>query len=290
MPRCTLLLGLLLCSAFSLLSPAASAGPLPAGVQRLADVAYGAHPLQRMDIYRPLQAANAPVLFMVHGGAWRWGDKAAHSVVDNKVARWVPQGFIFISINYPMLPEASPVEQAHSVALALAAAQDQAATWGGNADKFILMGHSAGAHLVALLNASPGMAFNLGAWPWLGTVALDSAALDVVQTMAEPHLPLYDHAFGKNPDLWRQASPLHALSANAAPLLAVCSVRRSSACAQARKFTAQAVLLHARASVLPQDLSHQDANQLLGLPGSYTHAVESFMGSLDTSVRQALSQ
>jgi arylformamidase len=142
---------------------------------------------------------------------------------------------------------------------------------------------------VALLNASPGAAFSLGARPWLGAVALDSAALDVVQIMEEPHFPLYDQAFGKNPELWRQASPLHALSAHAAPLLAVCSVRRRSACEQARKFTAQAVLLHARASVLPQDVSHQDANQQLGLPGGYTEAVESFMGSLDASVRQTLS-
>jgi acetyl esterase/lipase len=156
---------------------------LPAGVKLTPDVSFGQAERQRFDVYAPDGAKNAPVIFMVHGGAWRFGDKKAAKVVDNKVARWVPKGFIFISANYRMVPEADPLEQARDVARALAMAQSKAATWGGDPSKFILMGHSAGAHLVALLTAAPGEALKEGARPWLGVVCLDSAALDLVAIM-----------------------------------------------------------------------------------------------------------
>lgn len=263
---------------------------LPTGVRRLHDVAYGKDSKQRMDVYLPQQASRAPVIFMVHGGGWRWGDKGMKAVVENKVARWVPKGFIFISVNYRMLPGTAPAEQAQDIAHALAAAQNKVASWGGDPSRFILMGHSAGAHLVALLSASPAQAYRLGAKPWLGTVSLDSAALDVVETMKARHFHLYDDAFGSDPAYWEATSPFLALSGNAVPLLAVCSTRRSDACPQARKYAARASELGARASVLEQDLSHKDINQMLGIEGAYTDAVEAFISTLDTSIKAVLAR
>jgi len=260
---------------------------LPAGARVLRDVAYGPDVLQRMDVYLPAQPVAAPVLFMVHGGAWRVGDKGAAAVVQNKVARWVGQGFIFVSVNYRLLPQADVRVQAQDVARALAVAQQQAAGWGGDAGKFILMGHSAGAHLVALLDAAPDLAQDVR--PWLGTVALDSAALDVVQIMQARHMRLYDTAFGADPEFWRKVSPAHVLQASTAPLLAVCSTRRSDSCAQARQFVDRASALGVRASVLGQDLSHRDINQQLGLDGGYTRAVESFMAGLDAGIQRLLA-
>ena len=262
---------------------------LPSDVRVLTDVAYGPAARQRMDVYLPArQVTGAPVILMVHGGAWRLGDKGMRSVVDNKVARWVSRGFIFVSINYRLLPAANPEEQAHDVGQALALAQSRAAAWGADATKFILMGHSAGAHLVALLTASPAATLQHGARPWLGAVALDSAAFDVTQLMAGRHLPLYDRAFGKDPAFWRRVSPLHQLSAAAYPLLAVCSTRRADACPQAHGFERKAAALGVRVVVLEQDLSHREINQSLGLDSGYTRAVEAFMGSLDPAVQQAL--
>lgn len=268
--------------------PSGSAS-LPSGVRVVRDVPYGKDDLQRMDVYLPPQAENAPVIFMVHGGGWRRGDKGAESVVENKMTRWVPKGFIFISTNYRMLPKTAPVEQAQDIASALAFAQGKAASWGGDPAKFIIMGHSAGAHLVALLVASPAMALKAGVHPWLGTLSLDSAALDVVQTMEAKHYRLYDKAFGSDPAYWKAASPYHALTETATPFLAVCSTRRSDSCPQATRFAAKATSLKVRASVLEQDLSHKDINQNLGMEGRYTDAVETFMGTLDESVRRALN-
>ncbi len=244
------------------------------------DVAYGPDARQRFDVYAPQQARGAPVIFMVHGGAWAFGDKGSETVVRNKAARWVPQGFVFISANYRMLPDAAPLEQARDVARALAAAQEQAASWGGDGARFILMGHSAGAHLVSLISAVPGIALDLGARPWLGTVELDSAALDVESIMRARHLRLYDRAFGRDPAGWAAASPLARLSRRGAPFLAVCSTRRRDSCPAARAFAAKARAFGTRANVLEENLTHRDINARLGEDGDYTRAVDAFLETL----------
>lgn len=266
---------------------ASTQAPLPPGATLRRDVPYGSDPLQRMDVYIPAQAQNAPVIFMVHGGGWRRGDKASRTVVDNKMSHWVSQGYLFISVNYRMLPEADPAVQAEDVAKALATAQTLAPRWGGNPSMFLVMGHSAGAHLVALLSSDPARAYRVRAQPWLGTVALDSAAMDVPRLMQQRHLPLYDEAFGNDPTYWRSVSPLQSLTAQAMPLLAVCSSRRRESCENARLYAAAAERLGVRVSILPEDLSHREINDQLGLPGSYTSGVEQFMKSLGLPVAEA---
>jgi arylformamidase len=114
-------------------------------------------------------------------------------VVEAKVAHWVPKGFVFISANYRMLP-ADPVEQAHDVERALVEVRKRADEWGADRSRVILMGHSAGAHLVMLVATS--RADSVVAASWLGAVSLDSGALDVVGIMEQRHARLYDNAFG----------------------------------------------------------------------------------------------
>ncbi|MFZ2163294.1 MAG: alpha/beta hydrolase [Sideroxyarcus sp.] len=260
---------------------ASGTAALPTGAKLLKDIAYGEADAQKIDVYLPAHAEHAPVILMVHGGGWRRGDKAMSQVVNNKAARWLAQGFIFISANYRMLPKADVLTQADDVARALAAAQSHATEWGGDPAKFILMGHSAGAHLVTLLSAAPARTQALGAHPWLGTVVLDSAALDVVEIMQSRHYRLYDKAFGKNETFWKSASPLHVLNAKATPMLLVCSTtRKDKPCDQANAFAAKATVMGVRAEVFGQALSHKEINQTLGLNGAYTDMVERFMRSL----------
>lgn len=260
---------------------------LPTGTRLLSDQPYGSHERQRMDVYLPRQQAQdktpAPVILMVHGGAWRFGDKALRRVVENKVTHWLPKGFIFVSVNYRLLPDTPPLEQARDVARALAAVQARAADWGGDPSRVILMGHSAGAHLVALLSANPALAHAQGARPWRGTVALDSAAMNVVQIMESRHPRLYDRAFGRSVADWTAASPTLQLTAEAPPLLAVCSSQRKDACPQAEGLRQRAATLGTRVEVLPQDLTHSGINQRLGLPGDYTAAVDTFLHSVLTA-------
>lgn len=254
---------------------------LPGGSKVLRDLAYGENERQRMDVYLPPHPDKAPVIFMVHGGAWRTGDKAMSRVVDNKIDHWLPLGYIFISVNYRMLPDADPLVQADDVRRALVFAQNHAREWGGNPGAFVLMGHSAGAHLISLINAAPRNALAMGAQPWLGVVSLDSAAMDIVATMQAKHYRFYDKAFGEDPLFWQAASPRYQLVAEAAPMLAVCSTKRPDhPCPATHDFADRARQLGARVQVSEQAFSHAEINGELGKPGQYTTLVERFIDGL----------
>ncbi len=161
------------------------------------------------------------------------------------------------------------MQQAQDVARAVATAQASAPSWGGDAGRFVLMGHSAGAHLVALISASPDIARQQGARPWLGTVALDSAALDTAALMRRRHMPFYDRVFGDDPAYWRTVSPTDTLAPGAPPMLLVCSTqRRDGSCTQANQFATRAAAIGGRAEVVPEDLSHAQIDGELGLPGA----------------------
>ena len=252
---------------------------MPAGTTVEDDLSYGRDSKQKLDVYLP-RHSEGPVVLMVHGGAWTTGDKAEDAVVNNKVAWLLPKGIIFISVNYRLLPDADTLEQANDVAQALALAQMRARSWGGDPSRFVLMGHSAGAHLVSLLTADPRIAAKQRAKPWLGTVSLDGAAYDVVDIMQNRHYPAYDDAFGDDPSHWREASPLYRLFGQGAPMFAVCSARHELSCSQSRKFASASTRNGRTVNVFPVDLRHGEIDEYLGLPGEYTTAVEGFLQSL----------
>lgn len=258
----------------------ADAGPfeLPPGASVRRDLAYGADPAQRLDLYLPALADGAALIVMVHGGGWMRGDKALLRSVRNKVAHWVGRGWALASLNYRMLPGTVPLAQADDVALALAFVQDRAEGWDVDASRIVLMGHSAGAHLVSLIAADPAIPAQAGARPWRATVTIDSAAFDLVRIMNRPHYAFYDRAFGGDPRDWQLASPLHRLvAAPAAPWLTIHSAQRDDSAEQAQAFAARAGTLGGAVEVLAVDLTHGDLNDLLGTSGPYTDAVDAFL-------------
>ncbi|WP_374574745.1 alpha/beta hydrolase [Phenylobacterium sp.] len=235
---------------------------------------YGPAPLQAIDVYVPPNARHAPVIVMVHGGAWKIGDKANHGLLENKLRHWLPMGYVFVSVDYRMLPEAMALEQASDVAAAVRFVQAHAAGWGADPARLVLMGHSAGAHLVALISADPSMVGRR----WAGTVVLDSAAMDVPAVMGKRHARFYDEAFGADPAYWARTSPIDRWTAAAEPMLLVCALKRpDDSCGQARAFAAKAERAGRPTPVSPQDLTHREVNENLGLPGAYTDAVDRFI-------------
>ncbi len=241
------------------------------------DIPYGPDNAQRFDVYLPENPKNAPVIFMVHGGAWFWGDKTKKQVVANKVSYWLPKGYIFISTNYRLLPRVNPLEQAHDVATALAKAQSLASTWGGDPKQFTIMGHSAGAHLVALLAVKPSIAISRGAKLWKSAVLIDTAALDVPKVMAQHRFRIYNRAFGKDPKLWRAISPIHHIKVKAPPILLICSTLRARSCPVGKTFAKVARKAGTFITVYPVPLSHRKLNTNLGIKGRYTSAVANFI-------------
>lgn len=254
---------------------------LPAGTRAIRDVAYGPDPRQRFDVYLPPAVRRAPAILLVHGGSWTYGDKDHPGLIPNKAEYWLPKGYALISINYRLLPDTPPLEQARDVARALATAQRQAVAWGVDRDRFALMGHSAGAHLVAVLAASPELLREAEAASPRGAVMLDSAAYDVERLMKQQHPRLYDRVFGADPAAWAAVSPYGLLSRKALPMLAVCSTRHvMGSCAQARAFERKAAAKGVRVEVLPQDLSHMQVNRELGAPSEYTEKVAAFLRAI----------
>jgi acetyl esterase/lipase len=254
----------------------------------LRDIAYGPDPDQRYDLYRPTTSDNAPLILMVHGGGWHRGDKDMGRVVTNKVERWLPRGIAFVSVNYRMQPKAPPLEQARDVARALADVQRNWQKFGVDRGNIVLIGHSAGAHLIALLAARPELLAEAEAKPPLGFVLLDSGALDVPAIMNARHFRLYDRAFGSNPADWTAASPIHHLQQATAPILAVCSTRRDDACPQARAFARKAQGMSSQAEVLALDKTHGEINAQLGEDPDYTVAVERFISRLSPQLAERL--
>lgn len=259
---------------------ASQAASLPAGSSVRRDIAYGGDPAQRLDLYRPAGADRAPLILLVHGGGWRRGGRDNPGLAAPKATHWLPMGYALASVDYRLLPDADPLQQAHDVAQALAYAQHQAETWGIDPTKVILVGHSAGAHLVTLLASDPALLQQAGALPPRVVVALDSAALNVPAIMESAHPPLYDAAFGEDPAHWRAMSPLHQLTRAAPPMLLVCSTRRAVSCAQADAFATAAQDRGIRAEVLMQDLSHMQINRELGAANRYTAQVDAFITAL----------
>lgn len=257
------------------------------------NVSYGNAPLQTMDVYLPNNAQNHPsqsaqlhpVIVMVHGGGWCVGDKAMPKVVSNKLAWAKRRNMIFISINYPMVDEGSDaLTQGHHIAASLHHIQQHVSEWGGDTQRMILMGHSAGAHLVSLVNASAQLRRNHQLRPWLATISLDAGAIDVVKQMPQVYPFLkqrYLEAFGPSESSWKLASPYHQLSAGATPWLGVCSTqRKDNPCQQAESYNKKSESLGIVSQVLPLAKSHGEINNDLGLDNRYTRSVEQFINQV----------
>ena len=242
------------------------------------DISYGPDRRQRLDAYLP-GTPRGPLLLLVHGGGWSGGDKRSGGALA-KVRYWTSRGYVVVSTNHRLLPQAHPLEQARDVARALAQVQRRASGWGADGSLCVLMGHSSGAHLVALLSAEPALAREQGANPWRCTVCLDNPAFDVPQLMGARHAKLYDRAFGNNPAYWRTVSPLHVLARDARPVLAVCSTRNAAACTQAHAFAARAARARVQVQVQPEDRGHMDVDRQLGLPGPYSESVDRWISSI----------
>jgi acetyl esterase/lipase len=127
-----------------------SAAPSARAQTVVRDVVYGTDDKakQNLDIYTPANAKNAPVLFWIHGGGWQVGDK---SEVQKKPEWFVQRGYVFVSINYRLLPAVEMEALTRDVAKAFKWVQDHIAEHGGNPKHVVVGGHSAGAQLAALI-------------------------------------------------------------------------------------------------------------------------------------------
>jgi acetyl esterase/lipase len=112
------------------------------------DVPYGDQERQALDVYSPPGAKNLPVVFWIHGGGWQAGDKSG---VQQKPRAFMEKGFVFVSTNYRLLPKVDMATIVHDIARSIHWVHDHIAEHGGDPDRLLVMGHSAGAQLAALI-------------------------------------------------------------------------------------------------------------------------------------------
>jgi acetyl esterase/lipase len=180
-----------------------------------------------LDLYGPTTRGEPrrPIVLFIHGGGWRHGDKTN---VGDKPECFVSHGYLFASVGYRLDPPATPRDQGADVAAAVAWLHEHAADYGGDGDRIFLMGHSAGAHLAALVGTDGRLLARHDLEPAAlgGIVLLDGAGYDVPRQMAAARLPmlkkLYREAFGDNPEFQREASPItHVAKGNRYPLFLI---------------------------------------------------------------------
>jgi len=209
-----------------------------AGAQALAPqtLAYGSDSLQALDLWVPDGAMPAPLVLFVHGGGWKRGSKS------NAVGRALPghmlaQGYAFASIDYRLVPAATVEQQAADVAAALAYLLKRADALGIDRSRVVLTGHSAGAHLVALVGTDERYlrAVGLSFADIDGVMPNDGAAYDVEKQVAQAGRFMagtYKEAFGTDPARQRALSPTAHASAPNAPAFLLIHVQREDGVAQ----------------------------------------------------------
>lgn len=116
------------------------------------DVRYGAGPQQTLDIFKPDPAfagGFAPVMVLIHGGYWRALDKSDYSFL---AASFTDEGALVLVPNHALCPTVTIERIAMQLAEAVAWAWRHAADHGGDPSRIVLVGHSAGGHLAAMLS------------------------------------------------------------------------------------------------------------------------------------------
>lgn len=127
-----------------------------AGVTVSRDIAYGSDPLQKLDVFAPTaKHARLPVLLFVHGGGFTRGDKHGPFYPDNVTLWAAKHGMVGVNINYRLAPANPWPAGADDLARAVIWTRANAAKFGGDPNRIVLFGHSAGANHVADYVAHP---------------------------------------------------------------------------------------------------------------------------------------
>ncbi len=248
---------------------------------------YGSDANQKLDYFAVAGKSHVPLVVFIHGGGWSIGDKK-HGA-GPKSGYYNGLGYAFASLNYRLVPKITPGDQAIDIANAISYLRKNAAKLGLDANRIIIMGHSAGAHLAALIGSDtryldqayvPVSAIK-------GAILLDGAGYDVAAQMrykGNKVQGMYDAAFGSNPAVHEALSPItHAGAPNIGHWLILHVESRPDATAQSQ---ALGKILSANgAAVMVKavpDSTHMSVNQDAGKAGSFVgDEIARFLARLD---------
>ncbi len=175
-----------------------------------ADIAYGSHPDEVVDIYPA--GVNAPVFFYIHGGYWR--------MLSQKESAFMAEAFVglgaaVVTVNYSLAPEASLDTIVGQCRAALAWTWRNAASFGGDRERIFVCGSSAGGHLTGAMIA--------GGWHDGQGVPADivkgACALSGLFDLEPVMLSEVNEWIKLDPESARRNSPIHNLPEAGCPLI-----------------------------------------------------------------------
>lgn len=228
-----------------------------------------------------------PVVLYVHGGGWATGDKA--NKMANKVALFNSLKYLLISVNYRLSPSVLDLtnttrvkypDHSNDLADAIKWVVDSIGHYGGDATRIVLLGHSSGAQLVALMGTSQlFLPARHVALPVIkGIASIDTEGYDVPSQSSEP---IYQNAFGTDPAVHLEASPLHQLSsAYRYPNFFIAKRGTPARLALADRFIGQLITTGVKVSqVTGSQYDHEGINEAIGDPGDMviTPALKAFL-------------
>ena len=177
------------------------------------DLAYGELPRQKLDVYRPRGVRQpAPTIVFFYGGRWQRGSKEQYRLLGATLAR---QGWTVVIPDYRLYPAVEFPTFVEDGAQAVHWVQENIGGFGGDPEQIILMGHSAGAHIAALLALDE---------HYLGSVGMQPSAIRGMIGIAGPYdfLPFTDadvRALMGPPEQWPETQPIHFVEGTPPPML-----------------------------------------------------------------------
>jgi arylformamidase len=256
----------------------------------------------RLDLFVPRRAFSPrrPVVVYVHGGGWQTGDKRR---LGHKARLFTSAGYVFASVNYRLSPSGRGLpapdrvrfpDHPHDVGEALGWLTRNVRRYGGDPDRLVLIGHSAGAHLASLVGVDPSFsgAYGVPARAVRGVVSLDTAAFDIA-AKADPALSprpwLFWNAFGTPAEeaadpRWSSASPID-FADRRDPAFLLVTQRRPTRIAENRAMLRALGNRHGD-SLVAVALDHAGINRMLGSPRDRTRETEAVMSFVRAVVRR----
>lgn len=171
----------------------------------------------RLDIYAPDGAKNTPVIIALHGGGLTQGDRSQHAFVGQ---RFASAGYVTVIPSYRLSPAVSHPAHVQDVAAAFAWVKQHINRHGGDPRRILVIGHSAGAYLAALVATDPRYlaAHKLSTKDIAGAVPV-AGFFWVEKTGVAPDRP--KTVWGTEEAAWKAASPARYLRRDLPPILLI---------------------------------------------------------------------
>jgi len=198
----------------------AGANPAAAQIRVEKDIKYVANATyadnkDKLDLFIPPGVKSAPVIISLYGGALTAGDKSEQPYVGERFAE---AGYLAVLINYRLSPTVAHPAHVQDAAMAVAWVKKNIAKYGGDPNRIVLTGHSAGAYLISLLLLDPRYLAAVGMKPGdIRGAAPVSAFFYVERAGVGPDRPKF--IWGADPKAWPAASPATYVRANVPPML-----------------------------------------------------------------------